>query len=341
MGNRAIIKGKGKKTGLYVHWNGGYESVYPITQYCKLKGYRSPADDDYGLARLAQVYGNFFGGIYSVGIAEKLPVRMTDEIGQKECWDNGVYEINSDWELRHYNGEDNVDPYVSEADLIEFMIDINNRMPEHDRLEEAYIRAEVVPVESLNICDVVYTDGENPIMVTVKGYGSETYVNGTYVFGIPYVNLYETDGVYTKNINNYLRNKTVRKVRESDIPENFAECMDIRDWLIETEKHKHNLIGMPYYLLGHDFDYVYALVFKKVDYDYVCALAMQPKGQHEYDLSMDWKYPRCERTGELFIHPMSIPMFGISTVGFGIAQKMLKAYDVLLHLVEKGVVVID
>ena len=62
MGNRAIIKGKNQALGVYVHWNGGYDSVNVFCTYCKLKGYRSPETDSYGIARLAQVIGNFFGG---------------------------------------------------------------------------------------------------------------------------------------------------------------------------------------------------------------------------------------------------------------------------------------
>ena len=37
MGNRALIKGKGSNLGVYVHWNGGYDSVLAFTHYCKLK----------------------------------------------------------------------------------------------------------------------------------------------------------------------------------------------------------------------------------------------------------------------------------------------------------------
>lgn len=55
MGNRAIIKGKNQALGVYVHWNGGYDSVNAFCTYCKLKGYRSPETDSYGIARLAQV----------------------------------------------------------------------------------------------------------------------------------------------------------------------------------------------------------------------------------------------------------------------------------------------
>lgn len=64
MGNRAIIKGKNQALGVYVHWNGGYDSVNAFCTYCKLKGYRSPETDTYGIARLAQVIGNFFAVIF-------------------------------------------------------------------------------------------------------------------------------------------------------------------------------------------------------------------------------------------------------------------------------------
>ena len=32
MGNRAIIKGFGTNIGVYVHWNGGYDSVLAFTR---------------------------------------------------------------------------------------------------------------------------------------------------------------------------------------------------------------------------------------------------------------------------------------------------------------------
>ena len=62
MGNRAIITTPERKVGLYVHWNGGRDTIEPLLRYCELKGYRDPAKDDYGWARMAQVLGNFFDG---------------------------------------------------------------------------------------------------------------------------------------------------------------------------------------------------------------------------------------------------------------------------------------
>lgn len=94
MGNTGIIKGKGTNLGLYLHWNGGYDSVLAFTQYCKLKGYRSPENDCYGLARLCQVVTNFFGGGLSVGILNMTGAEhVTKEIAIDYGGDNGIYEL--------------------------------------------------------------------------------------------------------------------------------------------------------------------------------------------------------------------------------------------------------
>ena len=67
MGNRSIIKPKDKNIGVYLHWNGGIDSVTAFLKYCELRRFRS-LDDTYGMARFCQVVGNFFGGSLSIGI---------------------------------------------------------------------------------------------------------------------------------------------------------------------------------------------------------------------------------------------------------------------------------
>lgn len=90
MGNRAVITTKENwrngGVGIYLHWNGGRDSVEAFLKYCELKGFRSPSSDSYGMARLCQVIGNFFGGGLSVGI---------DTLWHLDCdnFDNGVYII--------------------------------------------------------------------------------------------------------------------------------------------------------------------------------------------------------------------------------------------------------
>lgn len=130
MGNRAVITSKenfeNNGIGIYLHWNGGRDSVEAFLKYCELKGYRSPTSDNYGWARLCQVIGNFFGGSTSIGI---------DVVNNLDCdnWDNGVYIIEG-WEIvdRKYNRYEEQMNYKLE----DMLMDIDNSMPEGERLGE-------------------------------------------------------------------------------------------------------------------------------------------------------------------------------------------------------------
>lgn len=133
MGNRAVITSKenfeNNGVGIYLHWNGGYDSISAFLKYCELKGYRSPTTDNYGWARLCQVIGNYFGGSTSIGI---------DVVNNLDCdnYDNGVYIIDG-WEIvdRKYNryGEQ------MEYKLEDMLMDIDNAMPENERLGKRII----------------------------------------------------------------------------------------------------------------------------------------------------------------------------------------------------------
>jgi len=91
MGNRAVITTRHKKLGIYLHWNGGRDSVEAFLKYCELKEYRCPSKDHYGWARLCQVIGNFFGGSCSIGINTYSNLDIDNG-------DNGVYII-EDWKI--------------------------------------------------------------------------------------------------------------------------------------------------------------------------------------------------------------------------------------------------
>ena len=128
MGNRAVITTKenmdNNGIGIYLHWNGGRDSVRAFLKYCELKGYASPSEDNYGWARLCQVIGNFFGGTGSLGI---------DVVNNLDCnnWDNGVYLIEG-WEIvgrMYFDGEEQ-----DEYDLIGMLHSINDSMPESERI---------------------------------------------------------------------------------------------------------------------------------------------------------------------------------------------------------------
>ena len=101
MGNRAVIAcGKHPKDlGIYLHWNGGPESVLAFVRAAKDLGMREPdknGDQSYGMARLTQIIANFFGGSTSIGIGT---------LDQLDCdnGDNGVYYLHPGYTLRRAN----------------------------------------------------------------------------------------------------------------------------------------------------------------------------------------------------------------------------------------------
>lgn len=61
MGNRAVITTPSKRIGIYVHWNGGQESIVAFLDFCKSKGYQCPSRGNYGWASLVTTITNFFG----------------------------------------------------------------------------------------------------------------------------------------------------------------------------------------------------------------------------------------------------------------------------------------
>ena len=125
MGNRAVITTNKElnDTGIYLHWNGGRDSVEAFLAYCDLKHYRKPENDSYGYAMLVNVITNYFGDGLScdVGNCQHLDC---------DNYDNGVYII-KDWRIvdRLYSyGEQYVYDFVS------MINDIDAKQPEHMQL---------------------------------------------------------------------------------------------------------------------------------------------------------------------------------------------------------------
>ena len=141
MGNRAVITTEenfnNNGVGVYVHWNGGRDSVRAFLTYCKMKKYRAPDDDNYGWARLTQVMANFFEGGLCIGV---------DTVSNLDCdnYDNGVYIIEG-WNIvgRKFHSGVEQDDY----DLKEFVEAIDAHMPEHEQLGEEYIAEHIKECE--------------------------------------------------------------------------------------------------------------------------------------------------------------------------------------------------
>lgn len=139
MGNRAVIATKNKDLEVYLHWNGGWDSVQCFLEYCRLKGYRKPEDDDYGWARLCQVIGNYFVDL--PGETEFRP-QGEDEglsvgIGRygymdADLCDNGRYVMEG-WRIAKWvNGKGRPVP-VGQAQLkydpLKMLLDIDSHQP--------------------------------------------------------------------------------------------------------------------------------------------------------------------------------------------------------------------
>lgn len=172
MGNRAVILSKndmladGKinpnQIGVYLHWNGGRDSVSAFLKYCKLKCYRSPSTDCYGWACLCNVISNFFGDGMSLGI---------DIASRLDCdnYDNGVYIIDH-WEIvgRLYNHGAEQANY----DVDSFVLRINEKMPEQIKIDACVLRellkAKEIPYQELTVGDVIWAQCTDYIQCSTR-----------------------------------------------------------------------------------------------------------------------------------------------------------------------------
>ena len=135
MGNRAVVTTRNKDVGVYLHWNGGRDSVEAFLTYCSLRHFRPPEEDGYGWARLCQVVGNFFGGGLSIGI---------DSLEKLDCdnKDNGVYIIEN-WKIVGREFFD--DSEQNTHDRLEMLKAVNRQQPVKDRLSEKEIKDGLKP----------------------------------------------------------------------------------------------------------------------------------------------------------------------------------------------------
>lgn len=126
MGNRAVIRTNENTIGVYLHWNGGRDTIEPVLAFCKASGYRSPEYDCYGWAYLCTVLGCFFGDGMHFGID------VIERLETDNC-DNGTYIIEG-WEIvgREFVSEGFKEQ--SEYNFGGMLEDINERMPVHMRL---------------------------------------------------------------------------------------------------------------------------------------------------------------------------------------------------------------
>jgi hypothetical protein len=134
MGNRAVIAyreegvPKEQSTAIYLHWNGGRDSVEGFLKVANQIGVRS-SQSDYAMARLTQIIGNFFGDTLSVGVG--IYKRM-----DTDNYDNGVYWISSrNGKLTIVDREFNRNKEQTGYSIEEFSKEVFSCMPESYKQE--------------------------------------------------------------------------------------------------------------------------------------------------------------------------------------------------------------
>jgi hypothetical protein len=150
MGNRAVITTRDRELALYVHWNGGRQSIEGFLAYCELRGFRPPETDSFGWARLCQVICNYFGADgLDVGISPYMDDATSDP------GDNGIYVI-SNWHIVErlggtydHNRPDKV------FDMARWLEEIDARQPEGQRLGPDGLAAPLVRTRDLHVGDHV------------------------------------------------------------------------------------------------------------------------------------------------------------------------------------------
>lgn len=201
MGNRCTITRPQKDVYIYLHWNGGRDSVEAFLEYCRLRNFRSPESDSYGLARLTQVVANFFGGGLSIGIGA-----VGENIKSINPGDNGCYVVGEDWKIveRLFFNDAEQNTY----DRAKMLIAIDEAQPQKEQLGKEFLSSEEVPTNELKVGDVIYVPDWEGVYsrVSVAGIGEDRLVNGRNVAGIPY-----TDRYLPNNINSYILTPTVRR----------------------------------------------------------------------------------------------------------------------------------
>lgn len=128
MGNRAVLVWKDENghydddtMGVYLHWNGGRDSIEAFLAYCQMKDLKSPSENvSIGIRNFVDVVSWFFGSNQSIYI-DKLSCLDQDN------YDNGVYVCDG-WKIvdrKYMHGAEQ-----DEHDFEEMLQAINRRQPE-------------------------------------------------------------------------------------------------------------------------------------------------------------------------------------------------------------------
>jgi hypothetical protein len=207
MGNRADITTKDRELSVYVHWNGGRDSVEAFLTYCKIRGFRSPEKDPYGWARMCQVIGNFMGKD-----GNSLGIDKFYDKGTGKNFDNGLFIIEN-YQIvgrKYYLGKEQ-----SEYDLKHFVKTLDSKQPIAEQLGEETIDNIFL---SQNTKEQFYAISYN----TSNPNGLYLSADNSLVYG--YESLYFKKFISEEEAHNYITNKLegTKLIHKDSYPENKA-----------------------------------------------------------------------------------------------------------------------
>lgn len=131
MGNRAVITtkcddiSKSLNLGVYLHHNGGRDSIEAFLTYCAIKGYSPPEKDNYGWARLCQVIANFFDNDPKHDSGISVGIDLCKDLDY-DNGNNGTYFI-EDWKIVGRKFEPIKEQ--QEYDLFDMLLEIDKKQP--------------------------------------------------------------------------------------------------------------------------------------------------------------------------------------------------------------------
>lgn len=114
MGNRAVIAAseRANAPSIYLHWNGGVESVLGFLAAAKELGFRDPLGDEaYGMAYLQALTALYFGDGCGTGIG---PLSSSDT----DNGDNGLYILGKGFTIAKRKYVDDREAVITSRDLL-------------------------------------------------------------------------------------------------------------------------------------------------------------------------------------------------------------------------------
>lgn len=184
MGNRAVITTEKRDLGVYLHWNGGRDSVEAILEYCRLREFRPPESDSYGWARLCQVAANFFG---PDGLSVGISVYSDDEL--MNPGDNGIY-VTSDWRIVGRVGLPGSFVEQCSHERLDLLVSIDGAQPERERVGRGFLTSEEVETKRLRVGDRVFVRDLTGAYREASVVAWEPWPGNSGRCAVPIVNLY-------------------------------------------------------------------------------------------------------------------------------------------------------